>query len=217
MKTLPFPAVTGPSRRAGWRRHVLRRAAAALLICSALLLVLLELRPLPAPSTTVVVARQPIAAGSVLGPDDLEAIHVPVAQAQPGHIVDTEEVTGRRIGSAMASGEALTSTRLVPRSAADGLAGSRTTLHVVAADPASLSLLHVGQRAVVYGLVGDPALTEGALVLAIDPEQPSDPLSPGAAPARGVVLALAPDDVQKLLTTPDAGAGPPVVHVIGAG
>lgn len=217
MKSLPFPGLTGPSRRAHWRRHVVRRATAAALLCAALVLVLLELRPLAAPVTTVVIARHALAAGSVLGPGDLDAVDVPTAQAQPGHLRDPADVTGRRIGTEVVTGEALTRTRLVPRSAADGLSGSRTALHVVAADPASVSLLHVGQQVVVYGPAGGPALAPGAQVLAIDPEQPSELLSPTATPARGVVLALARSDVQRVLTTADAAPGPPVVHVIGAG
>lgn len=217
MKTLPFPGVTGASRRARWRRHVLRRVAAATLLSTALVLVLFELRPLPPPSTTVVIARHPVAAGSVLGPGDLDAVDVPLTQAQPGHVRDPAEVTGLRIGSALATGEALTATRLAPRSAADGLAVSLTALHVVAADPDSVSLLHVGQRVVVYGPAGGPALAQTAQVLAIDPAQHSDLLSPREEPARGVVLALARGEVQKVLTTADAVSGPPVVHVIGTG
>lgn len=217
MKTLPFPGVTGASRRAGWRRHVLRRVAAATLLSTALLLVLLELRPLAPPSTTVVIARHPMAAGSVLGPGDLDAVHVPAAQAQPGHVRDPAEVTGRRIGSALATGEALTATRLAPRSASDGLAVSLTALHVVAADPDSVTLLHVGQRVVVYGPAGGPALAQSAQLLAIDPSQPADPLSGRDAPSRGVVLALERGEVQKVLTTSDAAPGAPVVHIIGTG
>ncbi|MEO5611047.1 MAG: SAF domain-containing protein [Ornithinibacter sp.] len=217
MKTLPFTGVTGVSRRAHWRRHVLRRVAAGTLISTALLLVLLELRPLAPPSTTVVIARHRVAAGSVLAPGDLDAVDVPLAQAQPGHVRDPAQVAGRRLGSALATGEALTTTRLAPRSAADGLAVSLTAVHVVAADPDSVSLLHVGQRVVVYGPAGGPPLAQSARLLAIDPAQPPDPLSGRQPPARGVVLALERGDVQKVLTTSDAVPGPPVVHVIGTG
>ena len=217
MKTLPFPGVTGASRAARWRRHLLRRVAAATLLSAALVLVLLELRPLTPPSTTVVIARHHVAAGSLLGPGDLDAVVVPLTQAQPGHVSDPAEVAGRRVGSALATGEALTATRLAPRSAADGLAVSLTALHVVAADPDSVSLLHVGQRVVVYGPAGGPALAQSAQLLAIDPAQPPDPLSGKEAPARGVVLALERGEVQKVLTTSDAVPGPPVVHVIGTG
>ena len=43
----PLPGLTGPGRRARWRRRVLRRVLSAVLAATAVLLVVLELRPPP--------------------------------------------------------------------------------------------------------------------------------------------------------------------------
>lgn len=217
MRPLPFPGVTGPSRRARWRRHVLRRLLAATFASTAVLLVITQVRP-PAPSTSpVLVVRREVAPGSVLAPTDLRVEHTPSGALPPGALTDTADAVGRRVGSGLAEGETLTRTRLVPRSASEGLAPSRTALHVLAADPASMSLLHVGQRVVVYGPAGGPALTPRAEVLAIDPERGGDPFVAGELAARGVVLAVDSADVQGLLATDPAVGGPSVVHVVGVG
>ncbi len=217
MKALPFPGVTGHSRRARWRRHLLRRVAAALMVCSALLLVVHEVRPPPEPSTAVVVAVHPVAAGSELAPGDLGVVRVPSAQVQPGAIREPATLVGRRIGSALAAGESITRTRLVPRSLADGLASSRTVLHVRAADPVSVGLLHVGQRVAVYPVIGGKALTSDAEVLSTDPEATVDAFTAGQAPARGVVLAVASTDVERLLASGQDADGPALVQVVGLG
>ena len=105
----------------------------------------------------------------------------------------------------------------MPRSAADGLPASRTVLHVVVADPGSVSLLRVGQGVRVYGLGGGVALSRDAVVLSTDPEPPTQPFEDPRGSPRGVVLAVDVDDIEGLLAAPDALAGPPVVHVVGVG
>ena len=52
----PLPGITGPGRRARWRRGVVRRLLSAALASAAVVLVVLELRPPPAPRVTVLVA-----------------------------------------------------------------------------------------------------------------------------------------------------------------
>ncbi len=217
MRPLPFQAVTGRSRSASWRRGIARRVLAAACLCTATLLVLTELRPAPERVVPVVVAQHDVPAGSVLRAEDLRAVRAAAAGVQPGSISDLTDPVGRRIGSALAAGEALTRTRLVPRSATDGLPASRTVLHVVVADPASVSLLRVGQRVRVYALGDGQVLSRDAEVLSTDPETPVQQFEGPTASSRGVVLSVDSDDVEGLLTASEALAGAPVVHVIGAG
>ena len=67
----PLPGLTGPGRRARWRRLVLRRVVSALLAATAVVLVVLQLRPPPEPVTPVLLAARDVPAGAVLTATDL--------------------------------------------------------------------------------------------------------------------------------------------------
>src|SRR5215203_3844514 len=134
----PLPGITGPGRRARWRRGVVRRLLSAALASAAVVLVVLELRPPPAPRVTVLVATRAVPAGAVLEVGDVGTRRVPRASVQPGALDDPARAVGRRVGSRLVPGETVTASRLVPRSSREGLDAGRVALHVLAADPASV-------------------------------------------------------------------------------
>ncbi len=157
----PLPGLTGPGRRARWRRRVLRRLVSAVLAATAVLLVVLELRPPAEPVTAALVAARDVPAGAVLAEADLRVDHVPRAAVQPGGLSSVADAVHRRVGAALARGESVTASRLVPRGALDGLPAGRVALHVVSADPAAVDLLAPGLAARVYPAAGGPALAVG--------------------------------------------------------
>ena len=195
---------------------MLRRALSAALAATAVLLVVLELRPPAPPLTPVVVAAHQVPAGAVLTDTDLRVDHVPRGFAQPGALAAPADAVGRRVGAGLARGEGLTASRLVPRGAADGLPAGRVALHVVSADPAAVDLLAPGLAARVYPAVGGPALAVGATVLAADPPTRSSAMSPADTPPRGVVLSLSAAEADAVLAGHGSLEGPVTVTVVAA-
>ncbi|MGL5817561.1 MAG: SAF domain-containing protein [Phycicoccus sp.] len=215
---LPLRGVTGAGRRSRWRRRVLRRVLAAVFAATAVVLVVGQLRPAPPTTMTVLTAARPVPAGAELTPDDLRLVAVVADTAQPGSITDPAAAAGRRVGAALVPGETLTRSRLVPRSAAEGLARGEVALHVVVADPAVLGLLGAGQRVTVVAGSGGRPLVRGATVLATDPPVPETLVDDfSGSPARGVVLALPTASAERLLAGHGGLDGPPVVNVVATG
>ncbi len=190
---------------------MLRRLLAGTLAALALVLVVREVRPPPDPLVAVVVADRPVPAGTVLRVDDVRTQRVEVAQ--PGALRAPADVVGRRLVAGLASGEAVTATRLVPRGVADGLPAGRVALHVVAADPASVDLLLPGGLARVYPRAGGAPLARSALVLAADPAPPPD-TALRSSTARGVVLALSADEADAVLAGHGGLEGPVTVGLL---
>lgn len=213
--TRPFPGLTGPARRARWRRGVLRRLLAALCAAAAVIVALAVVRPPPDPTVPVLLATRPVAAGAVLRPGDVAVARVVTAARQPGALDAADQAVGRRPGAALAAGEALTTTRLVPRTPAEGLAPGEVALHVLLADPSAVDLLTPGQVVDVYPATGGAALARGATVLSLDPLTSGDALSvTSAGPGRGLVLALAGDGAERVLVGHGGLDGPAVVAVV---
>lgn len=211
----PLPSVTGSGRRARWRRTVARRALSALLAAAAVGLVVAELRPPPPPSATVLVAARAVPAGTVLALGDVRAAATAVDAAQPGALTAVPDAVGRRVGAALAPGEALTASRLVPRSPVDGLPRGRVALHVVAADPASVDLLTPGIGVRVYPAVGGPPLARDARVLSTDPpDSRGDPWAADPGAGRGVVLSLSAVEADAVLAGHGALDGPVTVALV---
>lgn len=212
----PLPGLTGPGRRARWRRRVLRRVLSASLAATSVLLVALQLRPPSEPVTPVLVAARDVAAGTVLAEVDLRVDHVPRDSVQPGALAAPTDAVGRRVGSGLAPGEVLTASRLVPRGALDGLPAGRVALHVVSADPAAVDLLAPGLAARVYPAAGGPALAVGATVLAADPPSRGGAASLTDAPPRGVVLSLSATEADAVLSGHGSLDGPVTVTVVAS-
>ena len=213
----PVPSVTGPGRRARWRRGVLRRLLSAVLASCAVALVVLEVRPPPPPTVTVLIAARAVPAGAVIAGSDLRVAVVRHDVAQPGALSAIPDAVGRRLGASLSPGEGLTASRLVPRGPVDGLPRGRVALHVVAADPASVDLLAPGVGARVYPAAGGPPLALAAEVLATDPVDPDpDPLGSPSAGGRGVVLSLSAGEADAVLSGHGALDGPVTVSLVAA-
>lgn len=209
-----LPGLLGPARRARWRRRVARRLLSAAFLGAAALLTLHELRPPPPSTTPVVLAARSVPAGAVLGPGDVTVADVRVDARQPGAVTDTVDAVGRRVAAGLAAGEALTTTRLVPRGPVDGLRSGSVALHVLAADPAGVALLAPGLRVSVYPSAGGAALARAVAVLSVDPPPPEPgPLGGAGSPGRGVVLVLPPEAAEAVLSGHGGLDGPPVVNL----
>lgn len=214
----PLPSVTGPGRHARWRRGVLRRVLSAALAVGAIVVATSVARPPAPPTVTVLVAVRAVPGGTVLAADDVRATRVRADAAQPAALTSVSDAVGRRLAAALAPGEALTASRLVPRGPADGIPQGRVTLHVVAADPASVDLLSPGAVVRVYPMAGGPALAVAAEVLAADPPAVgSDPFVPGEGPGRGAVLSLTVAEADAVLRGHGALAGPVTVTLVATG
>jgi pilus assembly protein CpaB len=212
----PLPGLTGPGRRARWRRRVLRRLVSAVLAVTAVLLVVAELRPPAEPVTAALVAARHVPAGAVLVEADLRVDHVPRGAVQPGGLTTVPDAVHRRVGASLARGESVTASRLVPRGVLDGLPAGRVAMHVVASDPSAVDLLAPGMPARVYPAAGGPPLAGGASVLSADPPQPGGPASLTDAPPRGVVLSLSAGEADAVLAGHGSLEGPVTVSVVAA-
>lgn len=220
LPALRRPGVLGPSRRARWRRWALRRALAALCAATATLLLVGVVRPPPPATTGVVVSTGALAAGAVLGPSDLRVVQV-VGDARPvGTVKHPRPLLGRRLTSRVEPGEAITRSRLVPRSPADGAPPGTRAAHLLVADELSLDLVSAGVRVTVYPDTGGAALARDVLVLGTDtPDTASFTQSlPGADQGgRGLVAALEPADLDHIFAGQRPDGGPPRVLVVITG
>ncbi|QIM21755.1 hypothetical protein G7075_12505 [Phycicoccus sp. HDW14] len=217
-RTPPFPGLTGRGRRARWRRSVLRRVLAAGCLAGAATTGLHVLRPPPAPTVDVVVAAVPVEAGAVLRPGDVEVVRVVLAARQPGALADAAAAVGRRSASALAAGEALTTTRLVPRTRIEGLAAGAVALHVGLADAAAADVLAPGLEVSVFPGPGGPVLARDATVLAVDPPPAAGVTGlGGGGPPRGVLLELPAGSAERVLAGHGGTDGSVTVTVVARG
>lgn len=220
LPSLPRAQLLGPSRRARWRRHALRRALAGVCAACATLLLVGVVRPPPPATTAVVVATTALAGGTVLASSDLRVVEVTGEATPVAAVGDPRLLLGRRLTSRVDPGEVVTTTRLVPRSPADGAPPGTVAAHLLVADDRALDLVAAGRRVAVYPEAGGAALARGVLVLGVDtPDEPSFTGSlPGSAVApRGLVVALEPVDVERIFAGGRPEGGAPVVLVVVAG
>lgn len=187
---------------------------------AAVLLVVGVLRPPPPTSWAVVVAAGPLAAGGVLESSDLRVSRV-LGPARPvASVDDPRRLVGRRLGTAVAAGEEVTATRLVPRSVADGLPRGTVAASLAVADPRSLELVSAGRRVTVYADTGGPPLARDVLVLGTD--TPDPPVFPGSLPngdtaAPGLLVALTDAEVDRVFAGQRLEGGPPRVLAVVTG
>jgi Flp pilus assembly protein CpaB len=175
----------------------------------------------PAPSTTAaMVAVRDLPPGAVLTADDLGTAQLPGGPDSPGTIGavgEPRDLIGRRLGSAVQSGELVTTSRLVPRSASEGLPNDTVAAHVIHADERSLDLVSAGQRVTIFADTGGQALARDVLVLAID--TPENATLTGSLPGtgvrpRGMVLALPPAALDSVFAGQRPDGGPPRVLTV---
>ncbi|MEO7268270.1 MAG: SAF domain-containing protein [Knoellia sp.] len=216
LPALPRPAILGPSRRAHWRRWVLRRGASSVCAVAAVLMLLALVRPPAPPTTAALVAAKDLRPGVVLTADDLRTTRLPGGPDSPGTVGAVgapRELVGRRLVSAMQTGELVTTSRLVPRSATEGLPADTVAAHVLHADEGSLDLVSAGQRVTIFADTGGEALARDVLVLGVDtPENAT--LTGSGANARGLVLALSPEELHRVFAGQRPDGGPPRILTV---
>lgn len=171
---------------------VRRRLLAAVCAAVAVLAALRVLAPPSPPTTSALVAVREIAAGAVVGADDVAAEALPPGAVPPDA---AESPVGRTLAAAVGPGEVLTESRLVGPSLLRGRAWA-VALPVRIPDAEVVGLLRVGDRVDLFG--ADPAaaeptgvrLLESALVLALPAAGER-----GADGGRGrlIVLEVTPD------------------------
>jgi hypothetical protein len=158
-----------------------------------------------------------VAAGTVLAPDDVRPVRVPVTASQPGALTDVAAAVGRRSASALAAGEAVTATRLVPRTRAEGLGPGAVALHVGLADAAAADVLAPGMEVSVFPAPGGQVLARDASVLSVDPVVPDASGLGGGGPPRGVLLELPAGSAERVLAGHGGTDGAVTVTVVARG
>ncbi len=187
----------------------------------AVLLLVGLVRPPTAPTTPVLVAARDLEAGAVLTGTDLRTAQLPGGAdglGVAGTVRDPNDLVGRRLTSPAQGGEVITTGRVVPRSAAEGLPPDTFAAHVLHADRAALDLISPGQRVTVFADTGGDPLAVDVLVIGVDTTtSPGGTTSwPGSESSlRGVVLALTPQALARVFAVQRPEGGPPKVLTVG--
>lgn len=212
---------SGPTDRPSSRRRLLharvvlwrvRLPFAALLLGCACSVVVGELRPAPALTTSVVVASGPLDAGHVVAASDVHLASIPRDLVPSGAPQSADEVVGSALAVAVPQGLPIVEA-LLARGLVDAPPGT-VVAAVRLADPAVAALLAPGTRVDVLAATEDGtpgrSLARGALVLA--PPEPAhhevagtgglaSPALAGGTAAGGtspVLLAVTPDEAAAL-------------------
>lgn len=196
-----------------WRRDVIRRVVAICLLSGAGIgVVHLAAPPRPA-SLAILVTAKDLASGTVLTEGDLTTRTV-AADVGDLFLVEPGLAIGRRLAGPARRGEALTASRFVPRSVAEGLTSDLVALHVLVVDARSLDLAHAGSRVSLHDLDG-ALIVRAVLVLSIDPPD-EEGLGLGAIgdPKSGLVVAMPRELVPQVLTRRGLDGSPPTVHLV---
>ncbi|EAP96917.1 hypothetical protein JNB_16856 [Janibacter sp. HTCC2649] len=186
---------------------------------AALLLVAL-VRPPPPPTTSALVAARDLPSGAVLTADDLRTTQIRGESDSPGTVGAVgrvRDLVGRLLTSPVAAGELVTTSRLVPRTAAEGLPGDTVAAHVLHADERSLDLVSAGQRVTLFADTGGEPLATDVLVLGVDtPETPAltGSLPTSGSPPRGLVIALPHTALDRVFAGQRPDGGPPRVLTV---
>jgi Flp pilus assembly protein CpaB len=167
----------GRSRTPRWRRRQrVRRAAVTGLVVLACLAAASEFA-VRETGTVVVLAASDLPAGTLLGPDHLTTVPVPVASPLDRVGLPTNDVVGRTLAASVAAGEMITASRLFGTDGAVASPGT-TTMPVVFAEPAIAGFLQPGMVVDLLWTPGtlDPGgarvVASGARVLST-PQEPS--------------------------------------------
>ncbi|HUR14669.1 MAG TPA: Flp pilus assembly protein CpaB [Mycobacteriales bacterium] len=128
------------------QRHLRRHRAllAGLLTATGVLAALPALAPAAGPSVLVVAAARDLAPGRPLTAEDLTTIALPRDVAPSGVLTTVGDAVGRTATSAVRRGEPLTDVRLLGAGLLTGHGLVAAPLRL--ADPATLALLHAGDR-----------------------------------------------------------------------
>jgi Flp pilus assembly protein CpaB len=190
-------------RTPGWRRALLVRRAAALLL--ALLALALALRPPDAAARNpVVVAARDLSSGSALTPADLTLTTWPGELVPVGAVSAAADAEGRVLAGAARAGEPITDVRLAGPGATGRLAGrpGDAAVPVRLADPEVARLLGPGSRVDVVTPAPDGdrpvVLAADAAVLTVVAAEPDGPAGPGSSRGRLVLVALPRADAARV-------------------
>ncbi len=125
-------------RAASRHRVLLASGLAAAAVASGLTAVV----PPAAPTVPVLTAARDLAAGAVLGPDDLVAADVPRELVPAGALTDVAQVAGRLVAGPVRRGESLTDVRLLGATLLPE--GNQVAVTVRLAEPATAALVRAG-------------------------------------------------------------------------
>ena len=190
-------------RTPGWRRTLLVRRTAALLLAT--LALALALRPADAGSRgPVVVAARDLASGTALTSADLALATWPGDLVPAGVLTAPADGTGRVLAGAARAGEPITDIRLVGPDAAGRVSGrpDDAAVPIRLADPDVARLLEPGSRVDVVTPASDGdrpvVLAADASVLTVVAAE-ADTISPGqGARGRLVLVALPRADAARV-------------------
>ena len=218
MRALPALAVAGLSRH--------RRVVAAGCVAVAVALGLSSLTPSKPAVVPVVAAARDLAAGTVLTPDDVRWVSLPVAVEPTGALTAMSDAVGHAVAGPIRDGEPITDVRLDGGAAAGGVTDAPlappgdglVATPVRLADVQAAGLLRVGERVDVLAAIPQPgtpaaasadsaASAASAVVVAEDVRVVATPTTPDGGSAALdstagdgalVVLATTPDQARSL-------------------
>lgn len=192
-------------RAASRHRVLLASGLAAAAVASGLSAVV----PSAAPTVAVLTAAHDLAAGAVLGPDDLVAAAVPRALVPEGALTDAALVAGRLVAGPVRRGEPLTDVRLL--GAALLPRGTQVAVPVRLAEPATAALVQAGDVVDVLSASpeGGPAaqVVAGGLAVLSVPD-----LSDAAGEGALVVVAASRSTAARLAAAAVTGRLSVAVH-----
>jgi Flp pilus assembly protein CpaB len=184
-------------RAIGWHRRLLAAVLAAL----AVTLTISAARPEPGPTVTVLVAARDIAAGALLGPDDVRPAEWAADAIPDGALSDAATVVDRTVAGPVRRGEVLTDVRLAGSNLLAGFDSDLVAAPVRVLDPGAVSFLRPGDRIdvlatiAVNGVAGSARVVASAVpVLAIPGDATADPYSQGGL----ILVATTPDQARAL-------------------
>lgn len=201
-----MPDLSDPLSRI--RRFTLRhrRSLAAAFAALAVLFTLQSLRTETA-TTPVVVADEPIAAGTILEPSMLTVRDYPEALAPEGALSTPQEATDLPAGAAIGPGEPLTQNRILTGRSSSAPGSVLTPVRID--DPARVSGVEAGDRVTVIST--DPM--DGEIEVLAREATVEAVTRPSEAGMSTVTLHIAVDEATALQITGTAGRAPLTVLV----
>lgn len=204
-----------PSRRALWRRALVRRCLAAALVGLAAWSTLGAVLPdEPEPGVPVLVAASDLPAGHRLEASDLRVGRWPQAVRPSRGYSRIDAAVGATLAGPLAAGDAVTRDRLVGSALLHGLPADRVIAHIPLADAGILQALRPGDRVDALSTQDGTVIGHDLVVLATGADigvRPNTALTSGDAPGQqGVLVAATRGTAARLAVSqgaPAPGAG----------
>ena len=151
----PRPQGLPPPRRAVRWLARNRRLVAALLLCVAAGLAVQQLTPAPAVTVSAYAAARDLAAGEMLGADDLMVLSVPHSLVPDGSYGSSQNLEGKQLAVGLRKGQLLSDAQLLGPGLLSGSPPGSAAVPLRMADPTSIQLLSPGQLINVVLTTGD--------------------------------------------------------------